>query len=405
MRYLTLLPFLVLACTEPTQRYIIIQNSGDPVLVQKLQTFDHLFQGFTADLTETQLKRFKSRTDLTLIPDQEFQIQMLPTVPGVNPEPTPALQRINRGLVCTTDGQGAEVGILDTGISSHQDLRNRIKGGKACIEGTGFEDDHGHGTHVSGIVNSVAPAAQLWSIKSVSFDGRGTWSSVLCGMEFAASNSPDMGGNLTVLNVSLGGLYAGPQTCNIQTIPVKDLSPILVAACKLKDLGVTVVVSAGNNAGPTAGTQPAAFNEAVITVSSISDSDGLPGGLGPDITVPWKENEKDDSFSSFTNYGPEVDIAAPGRHILSAWLGDGYRIESGTSMSAPFVSGAAALYISTHPKARWLEVRTALQRSGTFDWDKSQNHLEPILNIDPDWTRHSVHLCRDKYINDIQILR
>jgi subtilisin len=68
----------------------------------------------------------------------------------------------------------------------------------------------------------------------------------------------------------------------------------------------------------------------------------------------------DDAFAPFSNFGADVDIAAPGVCISSTYPGGLYAFGSGTSFSAPLVSGAAALYISTHPGATPAQVRSAL---------------------------------------------
>ena len=81
----------------------------------------------------------------------------------------------------------------------------------------------------------------------------------------------------------------------------------------------------------------------------------------------WKYNaalDRNDQLASFSNYGPKsVHIAAPGKDILSTWLGDEYESHSGTSMAAPVVAGVAALLLSKEPKLSVDELRRKLFQS------------------------------------------
>ena len=92
----------------------------------------------------------------------------------------------------------------------------------------------------------------------------------------------------------------------------------------------------------------------------------------------------DDTFADFSNYGYDVDIMAPGKCILSTVPGPGYALLSGTSMAAPAVTGAVALYKSSRPNATPAEVREALRYLGNFNWktwtDPDPTH-EPLLDV------------------------
>ena len=105
----------------------------------------------------------------------------------------------------------------------------------------------------------------------------------------------------------------------------------------------------------------------------MADFDGQPGGLAalPSVCLP---EALDDHFAFFSNYGAPVDIAAPGVCVTSTFPGSQYTFSDGTSFATPFVAGAAALYISTHPEATPTQVREALVASA---------NQEPILG-DPD---------------------
>ncbi|MDQ3553731.1 MAG: S8 family serine peptidase, partial [Chloroflexota bacterium] len=89
----------------------------------------------------------------------------------------------------------------------------------------------------------------------------------------------------------------------------------------------------------------------------------------------WTARDADDSYAGFSNYGADVDLIAPGKCILSTFLGKRWAWMSGTSMATPTVAGAAALYISQHPGVRPGQVRQALRHSATYDW---------LIETDPD---------------------
>ena len=154
------------------------------------------------------------------------------------------------------------------------------------------------------------------------------------------------------------------------------------AVCRLVASGVTVVAAAGNNHFNAARLVPASYNE-VITVSALADSDGRPGALGGKACLSWGTYDKDDTFANFSNYGADVDLIAPGKCILSTVPG-GYGLLSGTSMAAPHVTAAAALYKSSRPTATPAQVRSALRALGNFNWkvgsDPDGTH-EPLLDV------------------------
>ena len=201
------------------------------------------------------------------------------------------------------------------------------------------QDDHGHGTHVSGIVaavgnNGTGIAGMAWGVRIMALKilnsaGSGTDSDLATAMIYATDHGA------RVINLSLG-----------------DPNPATVmedAVNYAHGHGVTVAAAAGNN-----GTQvlyPAAYPNA-IAVASVDPGNG---------------------HSYFSNVGPQVALAAPGSNIYSTCLGGGYCYLSGTSMATPHVAGTAALLAGLRQFDTPDKIRAALQNTaedlGTSGWD------------------------------------
>ncbi|QIO24152.1 S8 family serine peptidase [Haloarcula sp. JP-L23] len=209
-------------------------------------------------------------------------------------------------------GDGADVSILDTGIdSNHPDLQANLGTGKAFVKSRGpyaeaWDDDNGHGTHCAGTADAVndgegvvgvSTAATLHAVKVLDKNGSGSYSDVAAGLEWVANQGYDVG------SLSLGG----PKSSTI-----KD-------ACQYAyDRGVLLVAAAGNDGSDVEGTAPATYST-VMAISATDDTDG---------------------FASFSNYGSDIELAAPGVDVYSTYAGGSYRTLSGTSMACPHVSGA-----------------------------------------------------------------
>ena len=362
--------------------YIVTLKSGDPAAAAASDarrygaSVDHVYRyalrGYAAHMSATAAQRIASLDRVeSVVQDQSVSIdaQTLPT--GIN--------RIDGELSSTVSGNGSgavnvDIAIIDTGISSHPDLN--IAGGVNCSTGTSYADGNGHGSHVSGTaaakddangVVGVAPGARLWAVRVLNNQGSGSWSSIICGIDWVTARAA----TIKVANMSLGGTGTAGSCTD---------GGLRQAICRSTAAGVTYAVAAGNETDNAAYTAAAAYDE-VITVSALADFNGLPGGGA----APTCRSDVDDTFADFSNYGPDVDIIAPGVCIYSTWKGGGYNTISGTSMATPHVTGAAALYKSTHPTATPAQVKSALQAAGNLNWstatDRDATH-EPLLNVD-----------------------
>jgi PKD repeat protein len=211
----------------------------------------------------------------------------------------------------------------------------------------------------------VAPGARLWAVRVLGNNGSGTFSQIVCGLDWVRAQ-----GNIEVVNMSLSGSGTDGSCGN---------STFHNAVCNLKNAGTTIVVAAGNSSADASGEVPAAY-EQVITVSALADFNGLAGGGA----APTCRSDVDDTFANFSNYGSDVDLIAPGVCILSTSRTGGTTTMSGTSMAAPHVAGAAGLYKASNPSATPDEVRSALIAAGNSNWndaDDPDSTKEPLLAV------------------------
>lgn len=286
-----------------------------------------------------------------------------------------------------------DVAVLDTGIDmDHPDLN--VAGGADCAKGRGFDDRFGHGTHIAGIIGAlddgvgvvgVAPGVRLWAVRVLDEEGRGTTRELLCGVDWvtATRTDDDPANDIEVANLSLGGGGGDDGRCG-----AVDGDLLHQAICRSVAAGVTYVVAAGNETQDSARFTPASYDE-VITVSALADSDGRPGGAGGS---PKCRSDEDDTLADFSNFGPDVDLVAPGVCVFSTLPVDsaivgassGYGLLTGTSFSSPHVAGAAALYLVGRPGATPAEVRAALVAAGSQEWDARDDPdglKEPLVDV------------------------
>jgi subtilisin len=385
---------------DVTDRWIVVLRQGASVAkassharglgVSPDRTFRNVIRGYSATLNKGQLARLRADPDVAMVvPDAVISLQAQNVPTGVS--------RVGgvTNPIAAIDGKDtrvdADVAVVDTGIDpSHPDLN--VVGGYNCSTSNpdAWQDGNGHGTHVAGTIGAldngrgvvgVAPGVRLWSVRVLRNDGSGLVSWYVCGLDWLAAQRDPANPDLPLIeavNMSVARSGSDDHNCGLTNGDV-----IHQAICRLVAAGVTVVAAAGNNGFNAARMIPASYDE-VITVSALADTDGKPGGLGGSLCYSWGSYDRDDTFANFSNYGADIDLIAPGKCIRSTLPGDRYGYLSGTSMAAPHVTGAVALYKASRPAATPAEVRAALRSLGTLNWKTSTDPdsiHEPLLDV------------------------
>ncbi|HEX7878624.1 MAG TPA: S8 family serine peptidase [Candidatus Eisenbacteria bacterium] len=249
-------------------------------------------------------------------------------------------QSVNRRLHldlahATSRGYGALVAVLDTGVDlDHPGLRNVLVDGYDFVDRDDFpaeaedgldqdadglvDEALGHGTHVAGLVSLVAPGAKIMPIRVLNNDGVGNAYNVASAIELAVNKGA------TVINMSL--TFSSPSAAVDRAITYAQQHDVVM------------VVAAGNT-GSYGPLEYPASDPRVLSVASVNSA-----------------NQR----STFSAWSNTVTLAAPGENLLSTFWNGGYAVWSGTSMSAPIVSGTAALLRSRRIGLSATEVRNRL---------------------------------------------
>ena len=363
---------LIHAQTIPNAYIVQITETADlPALTEKLtrltggkigHRYHKSFRGFSIRVPPGILRAhlLAHAGVLRIEPDLQVEIctQTLPTY----------VDRIDLDLHNTAKIDGldepidVDIAVIDTGIDiNHPDLN--VVGGTRTVAGNpaDYDDDNGHGTEVAGVIAALdnnlgivgaAPGARLWSIKSFDSNRSGTGADILAGIEWVAERT----GTIEILNMSWRGWHQAPlHRTAVQNCVAGGVVCFSAAGNDARD-----IYGPDNTFGTNDDTWPAYFPE-VAAVSALADTDGRPGGLGPNTNYG---NYPDDSFAAFSSYsqtvhpshpvtspGRAIDLLMPGVDIYTTFLNGAYAYDSGTSLAAPLAAGLAALYIADHGRA------------------------------------------------------
>lgn len=231
-------------------------------------------------------------------------------------------------------GKGVKVAVLDTGISTHPELK--IAGGVSVVGYTSsYADDNGHGTFMAGIIGAQdngkgligeAPDAQIYGVKILDSKGNGSTEDLAKGINWAIQN------NMDIVNMSIAFPHNSPAVEKmIDTADAK---------------GILLIAAAGNKGTADAAANtieyPAKAANQVIAVTAVDD------------TL---------QRASFSATGPEADVAAPGVSIVSTASNGKYELRNGTSVAAPFVTGMAAVLKEAYPNLTNVQLRAAIEKS------------------------------------------
>jgi subtilisin family serine protease len=272
-------------------------------------------------------------------------------------------------------GNGVTIAVLDSGIDrDHPDLSDALIDEKCFCSGEGgccpnglptqsgagaAEDDHGHGTNVTGIIRgrgqvapvAVAPRTNIVAVKVLDANNGFCCSSdVIAGLDYILAKRPEV----KIINMSLGTFATFAGDCDNATAFTMLFASAINA---LASNGVSVFASSGNSGLPNQMTAPACVAN-TISVGAVDEVDNV---------------------AFFSNSGPTLDLIAPGVRVTAAGIGGGTSTFTGTSMASPTAAGTAALLLEAFPGLSPADILSALKGTGVMRFDPKNGLSHPRI--------------------------
>ena len=331
-----------LSRTHSALAFVTMKEGADALSLNVPLVKSYSFGVAAVQINESQLEQIMANDDVVRVEhNKRFNLLLQDVVRIVNATPSHSLQSNQLNMT----GAGQSVCVVDTGVDfSHPDLAHAnvaqcnidcSRGEDGCFSNCSARDTYGHGTHVAGIVaaegriKGIAPNAGVVSVKVFPDHSAGTTLfEVLNGVWWCVENANAY--NISVISLSLGSDYFPDRnSCD------SNYSSFSAAVRDAVQEGISVVAATGNY--------------------GLQDSVQVPACLTG--VIPVGATNKQDLIADFSNYAGFVKLFAPGDYINSTFplegadlsancgsqIGSGYCVMSGTSMSAPMVSGAIAI--------------------------------------------------------------
>jgi len=387
-------------------------NANSSSSVEVMGEYKYGFNGIALNISDSEAQKLLNESPYVqaVYKNLEVEALLLDAVQMVGAKKVWEVVKDSQGRVI--DGKGVNVAIIDTGVdyrhadlgksSSGQMFNSRVVGGYDFAntidvnEDGDYDDpgekidldpmdDNGHGTHVAGIIGSngsikgIAPGVNIYAYKALGAGGGGNLDDIQDGIEYAIGShfDGDSTNDINIINISAGRYCNAGYTTDCG--PDASLSQMVDNA---SNVGIVVVVAAGNvGTNPNAIYMPAIARSA-ITVGSINKNKEISGFSSrgpvlwngetinkPDLVAPGEGYPPlDNSHVPSPSPDPRMGICSskyPGSIPSVDCLDGTHRSLKGTSMAAPVVAGLAALYKQKYPNATAAEIKFALTRHAT----------------------------------------